>query len=87
MHFVCTYTLGYFFNDEYRRLHDDGDHHHNPRDTQEYADLWTLLWTASLIMVGPGEVQIGIHTRTCDSCVGKYYTSNLSRLEANPMWF
>ena len=25
-----------------------------------------------------------IHTRTCESCVGKYYTSNLSKTEGHP---
>ena len=26
---------------------------------------------------------LGIHTRTCESCVGKYYTSNLSETRCN----
>ena len=27
---------------------------------------------------------LGIHTRTCESCVGKYYTSNLSDTGGHP---
>ena len=27
---------------------------------------------------------LGIHTRTCESCVGKYYTSNLSETGGHP---
>ena len=27
---------------------------------------------------------LGIHTRTCESCVGKYYTSNLSETRGHP---
>ena len=27
---------------------------------------------------------LGIHTRTCESCVGKYYTSNLSETGSHP---
>ena len=28
---------------------------------------------------------LGIHTRTCGSCVGKYYTSNLTETGGHPM--
>ena len=34
--------------------------------------------------MGPGGAnRLGIHARTCESCVGKYYTSNLVRTGGN----
>ena len=35
MHFVYTYTLGYFpiYDNEYGRVHYDDDDHHAPHDT------------------------------------------------------
>ena len=43
-----------------------------------FADLQTSL-QISLTRGSRGCAStLGIHTRTCESCVGKYYTSNLS---------
>ena len=45
MHFVCSYTFGYFpiYDDVYGCVHyDDDDHHHASHDTQSFADLWTF---------------------------------------------
>ena len=48
------------------------------------VDLRTLL-QISLTRGSRGCVTVlGIHTRTCESCVGKYYTSNLSENGGHP---
>ena len=56
MHFVCTYTSGYFliYGDEYARVHYDDDHHHASHDTQRYAVLRTSLQTANSTMMDLG---------------------------------
>ena len=56
MHSICTYTSGYFsfYDDEYRRVHYDDDHHHASHDFQESADLQTSLQIANSTMMGPG---------------------------------
>ena len=81
MHFVCTYTLWYFsiYDDEYGRVHYDDDDHVS-HETQLSADLWTSLRTTNSIMMGPGGGnRLGIHTRICGLCVGKYFTSIFCR--------
>ena len=48
------------------------------------ADLQTSL-QISLTRGSRGcESALGIHTRTCESCVGKYYISNLSETGGHP---
>ena len=50
-------------------MKDDCDTLH---DNQRFVDLRTSLWTTSSTMMGPwGANQLGIHARTCESCVGK----------------
>ena len=41
MHIVCSYTSGYFliYDDEYERVHYDGDEHHALHDIRGFADL------------------------------------------------
>ena len=55
MHFMCSYTSGYFpiYGDEYERVHyanDDG----YASGTQGSANLRTSLWTTSSTTKSPG---------------------------------
>lgn len=87
MHFVCSYTFGYFsvYDDEYGRVHYDDNGGHASHDIQGSIDLQMSLQTTSSIMMGPGGVNhLGTHTRTCRSCVGKYYPSNFVRIGGHP---
>ena len=57
MHFVCSYTSGYFpiYDDEYEHVYyDDDDDGHALHDTQWFADIQTLLQIASLNMMSLG---------------------------------
>ena len=56
MHFVCTYTSGYFpiYDDEYGRVHYDDEHHHASHGTQGSTDLRTSLWATNSTMMDPG---------------------------------
>ena len=84
MHFVCTYTSGYFpiYDDEYRRVRYNADALH---DTPGYVDFRTSLRTTYSVMMGPrGANRLRIHARTCGSCLGKYYTSNFVRIGGHP---
>ena len=47
MHFVCSYTSGYF------PIYDDDDDGHASHDTQRSVDLRTSLRTTSSIIMGP----------------------------------
>ena len=60
MHFVCTYTSCYFLilDDEYGYLHYDDDDDHGSYCTRGYANLKTLLQTASSTTMGPWGVRI-----------------------------
>ena len=61
MHFVCTYTLGYFsiYDDEYGRVrYNDDDDDRASHDTQGPADLRTSLQKASSTMMGPGGCEL-----------------------------
>ena len=93
---LCSYTLGYFSiyddeyghvhyddDDEYGRVHYDDDHHHASHDTQGLQTL-DIATNASSTIMGRGAKRLGFHTRTCGSCVGKYYTSNFVRTGGHP---
>ena len=86
MHFVCSYTSGYFpiYDYKYEHVHYDDDHvSHDTWEfsnyrTSSYEQLVRLWWTQG------GAYRSGTHARKCGSCVGKYYTSNFVRTGGYP---
>ena len=77
MHFVYSYTSGYFpiYDDDYRCVHYD-DHGHGS------TDLQTLLRTTSSTIIGSGCANcLGTHVR--GSYVEKYYNPILSKQKAS----
>ena len=88
MHIVCSFTSGYFsiYNDEYGHVH-FGDDDIMP-DIQGFIVPPDIrLHPTSMTMMGQESVQTAwwAHACTCEPCVWKYHTSNLSELEATSM--
>ena len=74
---LCVYIIGLLpiYNDEYRRVHHDDDC--LTRYSRVFLPPEVWLWTTSPTMMDLGGANhLGTHTRTCGSCVEKYYTSN-----------
>ena len=76
------------YDDDYGRVHYDDDNDHILNDIRGLCcTSRRLLQPTSLTMMGLGGVRVAwwAHTRTCGSCVGKYYTSNSFGVDVTSM--